>query len=181
MKALIIMTNGFEDVEGLATVDVLKRSGIEVVCCGLDQKNIITQSGHHLSLNILLNEVDINNYDFLIIPGGRAVKETLDKDKRIDDLIDKFLSQNKMICSICAAPLLIGKRGYFKNHQYTCFPGCDESIKEGINTHEGVVVSLPFITAKSMYYSIDFALQIIEIVQGKAQRDKIYKQIRGEI
>ncbi len=180
MKALIIMVSGFEDVEGLATVDVLRRSGVEVVCCGLDQKNIITQSGHELTLPVLLKDISLSSFDFLILPGGRAVKETLNHDIRIDQLIDEFVEQKKLICSICAAPLLIGKRGYFKNHSYTCFPGCEETITEGNKTLDGVVISLPFITAKSMYYSIDFALAIIEVVQGKKQRDKIYKQIRGE-
>lgn len=180
MKALIILENGFEDVEALATVDILRRSKTEVITASIHSKNITTQSGHNIESQCLLKDLDISEFDFLIIPGGKAVFNVLDKESIIDDVIDYFYNANKLICAICAAPLLIGKRGYFEGIKYTCFPGCDEKIIGGKNTAKGIEVNGRFILAKSMYYSIEFALAIIEKVQGVRQRKIVEASIKGE-
>ena len=179
MKGLIILVNNFEDVEALATVDVLRRSGIIIDTTSLDNKDVITQSNNKISVDYLLSEVNLNEYDFLILPGGKAVFNILDKEKRIDDLIDYFYTNKKLICAICAAPRLIAKRGYFDNLKFTIFPGCLETEVLGKQVSKGVVVEDYFITAKSMYYSIEFALEIINKLQGKEQKKKIEKQIKG--
>lgn len=180
MKGLIILVNNFEDVEALATVDVLRRSSIIIDTASLDNKEVITQSGNKLIVDKLLSEVNIEEYDFLILPGGKAVFNILDKDQRIDDLVDYFYSNKKLICAICAAPRLIAKRGYFKGLKFTIFPGCLDNEVEGKLVNKGVVVENEFITAKSMYYSIEFALEIINKLQGKDQRKKIENQIKGK-
>lgn len=180
MKGLIILVNNFEDVEALATVDVLRRSGIIIDTTSLDNKDIITQSNNKISVDYLLSEVNLNEYDFLILPGGKAVFNILDKDKRIDDLVDYFYVNKKLICAICAAPRLIAKRGYFDNLKFTIFPGCLETEVLGKQVSKGVVVEDYFITAKSMYYSIEFALEIIKKLQGKDQKKKIESQIKGK-
>ena len=180
MKGLIILVNNFEDVEALATVDVLRRSGIIIDTTSLDNKDIITQSNNKITVDYLLSEVNLNEYDFLILPGGKAVFNILDKDKRIDDLVDYFYVNKKLICAICAAPRLIAKRGYFDNLKFTIFPGCLETEVLGKQVSKGVVVEDYFITAKSMYYSIEFALEIIKKLQGKDQKKKIENQIKGK-
>ena len=180
MKGLIILVNNFEDVEALATVDVLRRSGIIIDTTSLDNKDVITQSNNKITVDYLLNEVNVNEYDFLILPGGKAVFNILDNDKRIDDLVDYFYSNKKLICAICAAPRLIAKRGYFKNLKFTIFPGCLDDEVLGKQVSKGVVVEDYFITAKSMYYSIEFALEIIKKLQGKDQKKKIENQIKGK-
>ena len=180
MKGLIILVNNFEDVEALATVDVLRRSGIIIDTTSLDNKDIITQSNNKISVDYLLSEVNFNEYDFLILPGGKAVFNILDKDKRIDDLVDYLYVNKKLICAICAAPRLIAKRGYFDNLKFTIFPGCLETEVLGKQVSKGVVVEDYFITAKSMYYSIEFALEIIKKLQGKDQKKKIENQIKGK-
>lgn len=179
MKALIILTTGFEDVEGLGTIDVLRRSKINVTTASIDDVNITTQSGHNMKTMTVLKELDLSDYDFLVIPGGGAVFNILDKEQIINDVIDYFYFSNKLICAICAAPLLIGKRGYFKNMKYTCFPGCENRVTEGIYTGKEVEVSERFILGRSMYYSLDFALAIIERVQGKKQRETVEASIKG--
>lgn len=180
MKGLIVLVNGFEDVEAIATIDILKRSSIEIDTTSLDNKEVVTKSKIKLVTDYLLDEINYEDYSFLIIPGGGAVFNILDKEQRINNLIDYFYNQNKLICAICAAPRLIAKRGYFKNLKFTIFPGCLDSEVEGKIVDKGVVVEERFITAKSMYYTIDFALAIIEKLQGKEQRKNIEKEIKGK-
>ena len=179
MKGLIILVNGFEDVEALCTIDILRRSKIEIDTVSLDNKSIITQSNNKIEVEYLLNEVEVNSYDFLILPGGKAVFNVLDNDLRIDELIDNFYQKGKLICAICAAPRLIAKRGYFNNLKFTIFPGCLDGDVLGKQVNKGVVVEDKFITAKSMYYTTEFALEIINKLQGKQQKQLIEKQIKG--
>ena len=179
MKGLIILVNGFEDVEALCTIDILRRSKIEIDTVSLDNKNIITQSNNKIEVEYLLNEVEVNSYDFLILPGGKAVFNVLDNDLRIDKLVDDFYQKGKLICAICAAPRLIAKRGYFNNLKFTIFPGCLDGKVLGKQVNKGVVVEDKFITAKSMYYTTEFALEIIKKLQGKQQEQLIEKQIKG--
>lgn len=181
MKGLIILVNNFEDVEALATIDVLRRSGIIIDTTSLDNKDVITQSNNKIEVDYLLKDINLNEYDFLILPGGKAVFNILDKNQRIDELIDYFYNNKKLICAICAAPRLIAKRGYFDNLKFTIFPNCLDGEVKGENTNSGVVVEDKFITAKSMYYSIEFALEIINKLQGSEQKEKIEKQIKGII
>lgn len=180
MKGLIILSDGFEDVEAIATIDILRRSGIVVDTVSLYNKIVTTQSKNKIIVDYLLEEIDETDYNFLIIPGGKAVFNVLDNNKEIEELIDKFYSNNKLICAICAAPRLIIKKGYLKNKKFTIFPNCIDDYKGGILLDQGVVVEDKIITAKAMYYSIDFALAIIEKLQGTEQMKKIYKQIQGK-
>lgn len=179
MKGLIILVDNFEDVEALCTIDILRRSNIVIDTVSLDKKEITTQSNNKIMVQYLLNEVDVNSYDFLVLPGGKAVFNILDNDQRIDNLIDDFYNSNKLICAICAAPRLIAKRGYFNNLKFTIFPGCLDGKVLGKQVSKGVVVEEKFITAKSMYYTTQFALEIINKLQGKQQRKLIENQIKG--
>lgn len=179
MKGLIILVDGFEDVEALCTIDILRRSGIEIDTVSLDSKNVITQSNNKIEVQYLLKEVDDNIYDFLVLPGGKAVFNILDHDLRINKLIDSFYQSGRLICAICAAPRLIAKRGYFNNLKYTIFPGCVNKDVLGKQVDKGVVVEKQFITAKSMYYTTEFALEIINKLQGSKQKKLIEKQIKG--
>lgn len=183
MKALIILTSGFEDVEAIATIDILKRSGIEVTSAYLTYPSIISQSGLNLTIDDCIDNVVLKHYDLLIIPGGKAVMESLDKSSKIDEVLEYFYSNKKLICLICAAPRLAVKKGYFKDLNFTIFPGCLTGIEKvlGNNLNTGVVVEENFITAKSMYYSIEFALAIVNKVLGSKIKDKTEKQIKGEL
>ena len=181
MKALIILENGFEDTEALCTIDVLKRSNFEVVSASLKEKKVITQCGHSIEVNKILKDIESPalEYDMLILPGGKAVMQVLNSSKEIDNLIDAFYKEDKLIASICAAPILIGKRGYFDSLTYTCFPGCEEYIKKGTKGKDGVIESGNFITATSMYYTIPFALQIVSHFLGIYACEKAHLALKG--
>ena len=180
MKGLMILANGFEDVEAIAVIDVLKRAGIHLRCVTLHNRDIVTTSSNNkLIIEKSLKDVDYKNYDFLILPGGKAVFNELDKSKVIDEIVKHFCDHNKLVCAICAAPLLIGKHGYFKDLMYTCFPGCNESIIDGVLSDRPLVRINNFITAKSMYYACDFALEIVSAIKGNEVAIEIAKQIKG--
>lgn len=180
MKGLMILANGFEDVEAIATIDVLKRAHVNLTLANLHSKNEVTTSANNrLVVETNLKEIDYTTYDFLVLPGGKAVFNELDKSKLVEEIVRHFCDNKKLVCAICAAPLLIGKHGYFKDLEYACFPGCNETITEGTLSNKPVVCSNNFITARSMYYTCDFALEIVSAVKGSERAIEIGRQIKG--
>ena len=180
MKVLIIYADGFEDVEALATRDVLVRAKIDVIDAKINEDNEIVTSSHNLSIKGFksLNNIDVNDFDAVILPGGsRGVNNLLKSDKVIS-LLKEFANKDKLVCAICAAPMVLNKAGLLKEKRFTCYPGCEIGL-EGIYTGEEVVVLDKIITARSMMYSIPFGLAIIEKLLGKEKREQIYKQISG--
>ena len=175
-KGLILLNNGFEDVEAIATIDVLRRAKIDLDLFSLDDTNLLTQSQIKLHSEKLYKDLNLKDYDFLVIPGGGAVLKYLNKRNEVSDIINDFVKRDKLVAAICAAPLLVGKLGYFKGKKFTCFPGCEEGI-DGIYTGHGVEVTDKFITAKSMAYTIDFALEIVVFLLGKDYKKQVEKSI----
>lgn len=175
-KGIILLNNGFEDVEAIATIDVIRRAGISIETFSLDDVNITTQTGINMKSEKLYKDIKLDSYDFLVIPGGGAVFKYLHKRNEVSEIIKNFAEKKKLVASICAAPSLVGKLGYFKNKKFTCFPGCEEGI-EGKYTGNGVEVVENFITAKSMAYAIDFSLEIVRYLLGKEVAKKVEKSI----
>lgn len=181
MKGLLLLANHFEDTEALVTYDILRRSGIEMVLTSVEKtRELVTQNKIRLYADELIEEVSLDEFDFLVIPGGKAVFERLDHLQVVEDVIMHFYKFKKWIAAICAAPHLIGKLGLLENKNYVCFPNCNEKIIGGrLLKEEKVVIENHIITARAMAVTVDFALAIIETLQGKTQKEKIEKSIYG--
>lgn len=180
MKVLIFYANGFEDVEALATRDVLIRAGISVIDAKINDDEELVISSHKVALNGFksLKNIDVDEFAAIILPGGSRGVNNLLKSIEVDRLVKEFYEKHKLVCAICAAPMVLGKNGLLHNRLYTCYPGCNEGL-DGIYTGDEVVVSDNIVTARSMLYSIPFGLKIIELLLDKECSDRIYKQIAG--
>ena len=180
MKVLMVFADGFEDVEAIATRDVLIRGGVEVVNARIESTSHLVHSSHGLDLASFLEirETTSKDYQAIILPGGSRGVNNLLQSKEVERLLKEFKEENKLICAICAAPMVLGKYGYLVNKPFTCYPGCEKEI-DGLYTGGEVVVLDKLITARSMLFSIPFGLAILEKLQGKEIRDKIYNQIAG--
>jgi len=176
MKALIVLTDGFEEIEAITPIDLLKRAGIEVVIAGLGKKEICGSHG----ITIIADEVfDKSNEDFsaLILPGGPGVQNLL-KDDGVLEIVRKSYEKNKLCCAICAAPKVFDAAGILKDYKFTCFPSVKDEISSGIHCDDSFVKDANIITSKAAGTSVDFAYAIIESMtdESKAQAviDKIY-------
>lgn len=182
MKLLMLFVDGFEDTEAISTLDVLRRGGDEVDCLSLmDSINVKPKFSLGFVANFTQNAANFENYDGLIIPGGPGSFQIMPNLPIVDEIITYFAKANKLVASICAAPHLVGKLGYLKNRDFTVHPGFENFVIGGNYLREqGVVRSDNFITAKSMYYSIQFGLTIHEYFHGKESRDKLESSLKGE-
>lgn len=180
MKILIIYANGFEDVEALATRDVLVRAGFEVYDAKISDDEQLVISSHKVALSGLksLKNIDISEFVAVVIPGGsRGVMNLLNSPETIK-AVKKAYAMDKYVCAICAGPMVLSKAGVLSGHTYTCYPGCEEGLL-GTYTGKEVEVSGKIVTARSMMYSIPFGLKIIELLGSKELSEKINRQISG--
>lgn len=183
MKYLMLFADNFEDVEAIATLDVLKRGGEDITCASImGRLNVQTKCGNILTVDSLIEDViDLKSYDCLIIPGGPGSFRIMPNVPIVTELIHTFVKNDKVVASICAAPHLVGKLGYFKDRLYTVHPGFEGEIIGGTYLRDkGVVVDGKFITAKSMYYSIEFGLAIYEFFHGYEKKEALRKACQGE-
>lgn len=179
MNGLLLLANGFEDNEALTTRDVLLRAGIRIITASINEELYVTSS-HNLIVkaDTLLKNVKEEDFDFLILPGGGKGTSNLKMSSLVNQFVLDFSLKNKLICAICAAPGVLGRLGLLKEKKYTCFPLCEEG--EGINTHAEVQLDKQIITARSMYYSIDFALAIVEKLLGDKKKEELLIQLQGK-
>ena len=180
MKVLLLFADGFEDVEAIATRDVLIRAGIEVYDAKINDDNQIVVASHKIALAGLksLKNIDVDEFEAVILPGGMRGVNNLLASSEVNRLLKEFNNKHKWVCAICAAPMVLDKAGLLHDKKYTCYPGCNEGL-DGIYTGEEVVVTDNIVTGRSMYYSIPFGLKIIELLLGKADSDRVYSQIAG--
>ena len=180
MKVLLLFADGFEDVEAIATRDVLIRAGIEVYDAKINDDNQIVVASHKIALIGLksLKNINVDDFEAIILPGGMRGVNNLLASSEVERLLKEFNNKHKWVCAICAAPMVLSKAGLLKNKRYTCYPGCNEGL-DGIYTGEEVVVTDNIVTGRSMYFSIPFGLKIIELLLSKQDSDRIYKQIAG--
>lgn len=181
-KLLMLIGDNFEDVEGIATLDVLVRGKNDVTVASCMKRNEIrSKVGLNIRLDTLIEDINPAQYDGLIIPGGPGSFTILDKLAIVTELIRYFADNNKLVASICAAPFLVGRLGYFKDMDFTVHPGFEDAVIGGNYLRDqGVVRRDNFITAKSMYYSIQFGLEIHEYFYGKDARNTLEKSLQGE-
>ena len=178
MKVLMLISDGMEECEALVTRDVLIRSGIEVIMFPTNNKKEILSS-HKLVVKADINKYpDLNQFDALILPGGGLGTKNLNNYQKMDEMLAHFMGSNKLVAAICAAPTVLGYRGYLKGKQYTCFSGCQEGI-DGNYIDTSVCICQNIITGRSMYYSADFGLAIVSYLLGKDAALDTEKKIKS--
>jgi putative intracellular protease/amidase len=174
MKALAIIFDGFEEEEAVAPFALLRRAGVELVIAS-DKETVI--GSHKIALtNIsLLKNINYKDFDCLIIPGGAHYKRLM-IDEYVHKIIKYFMDNNKVVSAICAAPTIIGRLGYLKNRNYTCFTSMDDDFG-GHYIDEKVVVDGNLITARSVASAIVFAYAIIKKLLGEKKLKAVFQQI----
>ena len=174
MKAIIIINNGLEECEALVTYDLLFRAGIEVELVGFTSEVL---SSHNVCFKAhkLLDEINPNDYDCLILPGGMPGTKNLENDSRVQEMIDLFVKQDKYIAAICAAPSILIHKGLLKNNKFICYPGFESGL---LPANEKAVQDNKFITAKGLGAVFEFSYLIIKNLINEDKAKQILNQIQ---
>ncbi len=174
-KALILLADGFEETEAIATVDILRRAGIQTTMSGVSGSMVTGRSKIRVYSDSHLMDTETTKYDCLIIPGGGASVEAMLRDNKLLELIRNFYSTGKVVAAICAGPLVLVKAGILKDKKATIFPGMEKNLDRP--RAEKVVVDENIITSQGPGTAVEFGLKIVEVLLGKPSAQKIRQEI----
>lgn len=175
MKTIyVFLADGFEEVEALTPIDVLRRAGLQVVTVSIMEERIVTGAhGVPIVADCLFNDIDKQAADMLLLPGGMPGASNLDAHDGLGELILEYASQNKPLAAICAAPLVYGKRGLLKGKKATCYPGFENYLNGAEYTAALVEKDASFVTAKGPGAAMEFAFAIVELFCGAEMVDNL--------
>ena len=170
-RVCVFLADGFEEVEALTVVDLLRRAEINVTMVSVsDSLQVRGRSNIAVIADELWDDAKPAKSDMLILPGGMPGVTYLEEHEGLRDLLVKFAEEGKEVAAICAAPTILGKLGILKGKKATVYPGAEVIDKE-------VVTDGNITTSRGAGTAIPFALRLIEILSGAEMADKIGKQI----
>lgn len=170
----VFLGNGFEEMEAIAPIDILRRCEIEVKTVGVGD-NFITGS-HGVTINTDYVDIELklgSDLDMIVLPGGMPGTLNLKNSKVVQDAIKFCAERNIYIGAICAAPSILGQMGLLRGRNAVCFPGFEEQLIDANITDDSVVVDGNIITAKGAGVSIEFGLTLAKLVAGEEKAEAI--------
>ena len=175
-EAVIILADGFEEIEAITCIDLIRRSNTPITILGLNSLEIKGSHEIQVKADLLLEDYS-KDFDVLILPGGLPGTTNLAQSSELIDLIKKSFSENRLCAAICAAPVVLAKAGVLKGLKATCYPGFEDKLGEAIYTEETVVHDANVITSRGAGTAVPFALKIIQYICGNEVADTIASNI----
>lgn len=162
-KVCVFFGTGFEEIEALTVVDILRRAGIETEMVSvMGEQTVMGSHRIPVVMDKLLAEVDFDSTDVLVLPGGLAGTKNLEACEALMDKVDAFVAEGRMVCAICAAPSILGHRGHLQGKRAIAYPGFEEQLTGAQIVEEPAVRDGNIITGRGMGCSIPFALEILK-------------------
>lgn len=168
-RAVMFLADGFEEIEGLAVVDILRRANVTIDTVSIMGSKEI--NGAHdivIMADYLPEEVEFDSYDMVILPGGGMGHKNLGKSQVVIDVVNKFNSDDKYIAAICAAPTILGGMGLLKGKDACCYGGMEDGLVGANVKYDDVVFDGKLITSRGMGTAVKFALALMSIFKGEA-------------
>ncbi len=172
----MFLANGFEEVEALMPLDLMRRAGLDVTTVGVGARDITGSHGITVKADITDSDLADNAPECVILPGGMPGTKNLDASPVVHAALDRALENNALICAICAAPMILGKRGILRGKKATCFPGFEEYL-EGTEIGGRAVRDGQVITAVGMGAALEFGIEIVAALKGREEADKLFAAI----
>lgn len=177
-NVIVFLAEGFEEVEALTPVDILRRAGAFVTLAGVGASEITGARGVKVVCDAVVSDIDIESCDMIVLPGGFPGFETLAKSDKVMSAIDYMIEKGRFVTAICGAPaVVLGKNGYLKDKKAVCYPGmeCDLNCKEAVS--DNVCCDGNIITSKSAATAMEFSFALCEALLGKKASDTVKKGI----
>ena len=179
----LFLAEGFEEIEALTPVDILRRAGVPVTTVGVTGKSVRGSHGITVEADVTLAEALASlpgaQLEMIVLPGGMPGASNLDASFGVDTFIKEAVSRDAYLAAICAAPMVYGKRGLLKDRDATCYPGFEKYL-EGAKYYEAsVVVDGNFVTSDGMGSALDFALQLTALLKGEDEAERLAESVRA--
>lgn len=174
----LFLADGFEIIEALAPVDMLRRAKLDVKTVGVTGKTVASSCGVEVTADITIDEFAYTNVDAVILPGGMPGTLNLENNSIVQETIDKANKDNVLICAICAAPSILGHKGLLTGKKAIAFPGFEKDLAGAEISAEYVAVDGNFVTAKGAGVATEFGLKIVELLTDRETADHIKETIQ---
>ncbi|MDD2448696.1 MAG: DJ-1/PfpI family protein [Sulfurimonas sp.] len=177
MKVLVPLATGFEEIEAVSIIDILRRAEIEVLVAALNEKSVVKgANGISILADIDIKDVKVSELDMIALPGGWDGTLALAEDENVQSILKEMDSKGKNIAAICAAPYALHKAGVLKQ-SYTCYPSVEKEIREEGYVGDGtmVVEDANVLTSRGPATAMCFALAIVKKLKG----EETYQTVKG--
>jgi protein deglycase len=177
MKIVCLLADGFEDIEAVGTTAILRRSGMQVDYTSVSNQTFHTGSfGTKVIVDRMLKDIRVEDYDAILIPGGRQAS-TLRESMGVLSIVKAFADQDKWLFAICAGPTVLGILGLLDDVRYTGFPNTENFMPKGIKLQKAAVTCGKIITGAGAGAVTEFALEIIDAIEGSTKAEQIRERI----
>lgn len=171
------LADGFEEIEALCPLDLCRRAGIEAKTVSITDKNTVTGSHGITVVSDLTAKDELSDFDMIVLPGGMPGTTNLGESPVVEKALLTALGKNTYIAAICAAPMILGKRGLLRDKEAICFPGFEKHLDGAEISNKKVVLDGKVLTGAGMGVSHDFGLKIVEIFKGKDTADSLCSSV----
>jgi 4-methyl-5(b-hydroxyethyl)-thiazole monophosphate biosynthesis len=182
-KALVFLASGFEEIETVTIVDILRRAGVDVTVAGLTPN--VTEGKHEIKIvpDKSIDEVAVEDFDAIICPGGNPGYKNLRNDQRVIDIVKKAFDSDKLVAAICAGPTVLSDAGVLEGKACTIYPGMEDELRKGGGKpkQDMIVVDGNIITSRGPATALPFALKLAEKLVGKQVAENVSKKTLANI
>ena len=169
----MFLADGFEEIEALCPLDLMRRAGLEVTTVGIGGSYITGAHGISVKADITDSEFCTDDFDMIFLPGGMPGTLNLASSKTVTDAIDAAVRKDAYIAAICAAPSILGDMGLLEGKKAVCYPGCEDRLLGAEIPDRRVVLDGKILTAKGMGAALDMGIEIIKIFCGENTARKL--------
>lgn len=174
----ILLGNGFEEIEAIAPLDLLRRAGVDVLTVGINGRQIV--GGHNIVVeaDIVLDEMNLTDLEMIVLPGGLGGVESIRNSGAALDAVRFAWENKKYVAAICAGPMILAEMGITENHRVVCYPSCENAMGNAtVLTDVPSVQDDMLITGTSAGGAIPFGLSLIAALRGNETANAIRNQI----
>ena len=175
------LAQGFEEVEALAPIDLLRRCGKEVITVGVNDNIIVGSHNIPIVTDTITQEIKLDDtLEMIVLPGGMPGTINLENNPAVQEAIDFCVKNDKFIGAICAAPSILGHKGILKNKKAVCFEGFENQLEGADVSKDSVMADGNIITARGAGVAVQFGLKLVEVLISKERSDTLKAAILCE-
>ena len=177
-RTAIFFATGYEEIEALTVVDILRRAGEEITMGSVtDERSVTSSHGVEVTMDKVLSEVNFDETDVIVLPGGMPGTKNLEACAALMEQVDAFVQAGKSVAAVCAAPSILGHRGHLNGKKACSFPDMESQLEGAEVLREPAVIDGNIITGRGMGAAIPFGLAILEKLQGKEAAEAMGRKI----
>lgn len=177
MKVLILLADGFEEIEAISVIDILRRADLELVTVGLTKKEVLSSHQVTVIADSTLSEIDPAGFDLIFLPGGEPGTTNLENSENVKNMLRTFHNQQKWIAAICAAPRILEGLGILQTRKATGYPTIQSRMKTCSFVNESVVQDGHIITSRGPGTAMLMGYTLVEVLKSKAAAKALQEQM----